>query len=137
MPIFLNMSNSTNDAKDGSSGQNPESDDSMVYGMLGDDSETTAKKLEKYSGVVEWEILEPHYKSEALLWVDPSLDLTAVGEAIAKDEAEKVKGWKESGDLVTPSAPHAFHWEESEARFRALVVSPFVLIQPAEEEPDE
>jgi hypothetical protein len=109
----------------------------MVYGMLGDDSETTAKKLEKYSGVVEWEILEPHYKSEALLWVDPSLDLTAVGEAIAKDEAEKVKGWKESGDLVTPSAPHAFHWEESEARFRALVVSPFVLIQPAEEEPDE
>ena len=128
------MSNPNDKATNGSSGQTSDSEDAMVYGMLGEDSETTAEKLKKYTGVVDWKTLEPHYKNEALLWIDPSLDLTTVGEAIANDEADKVKAWKESGDLVTPSAPHAFYWEESEATFRALVVSPFVLIQPAEDE---
>ncbi|MCG8600231.1 MAG: DUF2288 domain-containing protein [Verrucomicrobiales bacterium] len=130
------MSKSSNGSSS-SNGNTPAKEDGMVYGMLGDDDLSTAEKLEKYTGVVGWKHLEPHYKNEALLWLDPSLDLTTVGEAIANDDTEKVRAWKESGDLVTPSTPHAFYWEESKATFRALVVSPFVLIQPTEETPDE
>jgi len=106
----------------------------MNYGMLGEDEATTEEKLEKYMGTVDWTYLEPHYKSGALLYVDPELSLTEVGKALTEDDAESVKRWKERGDLVTPSTPHAFYWEESKARFQALVVSPFVLIQPLPEE---
>jgi len=110
----------------------PEDDAPMEYGILGEDGATTADKLEKYTGVVDWNYLNPHFKNGALLYVDPAISLTEVGEALAADDADKVKAWKQRGDLVTPSQPHADFWEESVAKFRALVVSPFVLIQPVE-----
>ena len=107
--------------------------ESMRYGMLGDDQATSREKLEKYTGIVDWSYLEPHYRNEALVFVDPSLSIIEVGEAFASDAPDKVTKWRTSGDILTPSAPHAFYWEESKAKFRALVVSPFVLIQPVEE----
>lgn len=106
--------------------------DRLTYGILGDDAASPLEKLEKYTGEVDWNYLRPHFKAGALVYVDPSLSLTEVGHAFSIDDAERVKEWRKSGDLVTPSEPHAIYWEESGARFRALVVSPFVLIQPLE-----
>lgn len=103
----------------------------LNYGIIGDDSASALEKLEKYTGEVEWHYLKPHFQSGALIYVDPSLSLTEVGNAFATDDSERVSAWRKAGDLVTPSRPHADYWEESQARFRALVVSPFVLIQPA------
>ena len=110
----------------------PEDDAPMEYGILGEDEATTAEKLEKYTGEIGWNYLKPHFKNGALLYVDSSIALSEAGEALAADDAEKVKAWKQRGDLVTPSQPHADYWEESGTTFRALVVSPFVLIQPVE-----
>lgn len=104
--------------------------DPMPYGVLGDDQTTSLEKLEKYSGIVEWSYLKPHYKNEALIFVDLSLSITEVGEALANDDADRVSLWRSTGDIITPSAPHASYWEESQTKFKALVVSPFVLIQP-------
>ncbi|MAB77593.1 MAG: hypothetical protein CMO47_14190 [Verrucomicrobiales bacterium] len=104
--------------------------DPMFYGVLGDDQTTSLEKLEKYTGIVEWSYLKPHYKNEALIFVDLSLSITEVGEALANDDADKVSLWRSTGDIITPSAPHASYWEESQTKFKALVVSPFVLIQP-------
>ncbi|MDF1861024.1 MAG: DUF2288 family protein [Verrucomicrobiales bacterium] len=120
-----------------SNGNDTSSEETMRYGMLGDDEATTAEKLEKYMGEVDWAYLEPHYKNGAILWLDPSLSITEVGEALTNDDTTRVAEWKNRGDLVTPSAPHAFYWEETRATFRALVVSPFVLIQPIDEAESE
>lgn len=106
----------------------------MEYDILGSDESTEEQKLEKYTGVVEWSYLQKHYENGALLYVDPTVPLIEVGKALTDDDAEKVKRWRKSGEIVTPSTPHAFYWEESKAQFRALVVSPFVLIQPLESE---
>lgn len=105
----------------------------MQYRMVGEDASTTSEKLAKYTGDVDWSYLKPHFDSGALLYVDSTLDLTTVGEAFSNDESGKVQAWLKTGDLVKPSEPHAVHWEESGARFMALVVSPFVLIQPLQE----
>ncbi len=103
----------------------------MRYGVLGQDNASLIEKLEKYTGEVDWSYLKKHYEAGALLYVDPALDLIAVGKAFAEDDAEAVATWKSQGDLVQPSAPHATFWEETQPKFQALVVSPFVLIQPA------
>ncbi len=102
----------------------------MRYGLLGEDSGSDLDKLEKYTGEVDWSYLRPHHETGALLWIDPALSIVEVGRAIAEDDTETVVRWRRSGDLVKPSAPHVAHWEETGARFLALVVSPFVLIQP-------
>ena len=105
---------------------------SMRYGMLGGDPDSPLDKLEKYTGEVEWPYLKRHFDNGVLIWVDPSLSLVEVGHVISIDDTERVRSWKLSGDLVIPSALHSAHWEKTQARFTALVVSPFVLIQPLE-----
>lgn len=106
------------------------SDDSLRYGLLGDDTASMLEKLEKYTGTIDWSYLKPHFETGALLYVDPSLALTEVGHAFTADDAARVAAWRRTGDLVTPSAPHAEYWAESGTIFLALMVSPFVLIQP-------
>lgn len=117
---------------DPSSNGASDDDESMRYGMLGDDESSADDKLEKYTGEVDWSYLKKHFENGALLYVDLSLDLVTVGKAISDDDADAVRAWKAAGDLVQPSEPHAAFWEESNAQFLALVVSPFVLIQPIE-----
>ncbi len=110
------------------------SSESMQYGMLGDKSQGTPEKLEKYTGVVDWEYLKPHFDSGALMYVDPILEITEVGQALADDDKAKVESWLKSGDLVKPSEPHAKWWQENPQPFTALVVSPFVLMQPTKDD---
>ncbi len=109
-----------------------DNDEALKYGVLGDDNATDSEKLEKYTGEVDWTYLKKHFEAGSLLYIDPSLDLVAVGKAITDDDAEAVLAWKKSGDLVQPSEPHAEYWETTNAKFLALVVSPLVLIQPVE-----
>lgn len=109
---------------------NSEDPETMRYGVIGSDPSSLLEKLEKYTGEVDWAYLKPHYKNNALVWVDPALSITEVGHAFSIDDADRVLAWRRSGDIITPSEPHAAHWEETDARFLALVVSPFVLIQP-------
>ena len=87
-------------------------------------------ELDKYMGEVGWDYLKPHFESGALLFLDVGLDMKEVGEALVADEKVKVEAWMKSGDLVRPSQPHADYWESAGEVFRALVVSPFVLMQP-------
>ena len=94
----------------------------------------TSRSSKNTPGEVGWDYLEKHFESGALLYVDPSLDLVTVGQAISDDDTESVMKWKKSGDLVQPSGPHAEYWAESKTQFLALVVSPFVLVQPLEED---
>ena len=105
----------------------------MRYGMLGGDLLNTGEKLEKYTGAVGWSDLLPHFKSKALLYVDPTLAIADVGAALATDDKAKVERWIASGDLVRPGEAHADFWASSGAEFTAVVVSPFVLIQPADD----
>ena len=102
----------------------------MQYGLMGDDGQTTPEKLEKYTGTVDWDYLKPHYESGVLVFVDASLSLTEVGQALADDDQETTAAWLKSGDILKPSEPHATWWQENPQEFTALVVSPFVLIQP-------
>ena len=105
----------------------------MHYGVLGEDTQSTPEKLEKYTGVVDWEYLKPHFDSGALIYVDAILSITEVGLAVAEDDKKKIEAWLKSGDLVKPSGPHAKWWAENPQEFTALVVSPFVLMQPVED----
>jgi hypothetical protein len=102
----------------------------LEYTMLGEDTSSTQDKLAKYLGEVNWGYLRPHFERDCLYFVDPSLEMTAVGAAMAEDDSEAVKGWLKSGDLVKIEALHAQQWEEDDESgtlFEALVVSPFVL----------
>ena len=110
---------------------NPESVDpnSINYGMLQSDIPNNSQKLDKYVGEVSWEYLEPHFQSGSLIYIDNSLCIKDVGQALAKDDTKKVKQWLRAGDALKPGQAHAKYWNEANSTFIALVVSPFVIIQ--------
>ena len=104
--------------------------ESLRYGMVGEDQNTPEEKLKKYTGHVTWQFLKPHYQSDSLYFVDPSLPLAKVGSAFINNEADTVDAWLKSGDLVKIEALHADQWGSTETQFESLVVSPFVLCRP-------
>lgn len=108
----------------------------MEYGMLGEDAMSQEEKVAKYTGDVDWSYLRPHYKSGAMIYVDPSLELKDVAKAFTDDDKEKVGAWMKKADLVKPSSLHADWWEYDKTRFTAVVVNPFVLAQPLSKEED-
>lgn len=108
----------------------PDEGEGIRYDMLGIDDATEQEKLEKYTGTIDWSYLKASFQKDALLYVDASLQLSQVGKVIANDEKEQVQHWLKTGDLLKPGSQHAEYWESSQTRFTAMVVSPFVLIQP-------
>lgn len=109
-------------------------DKAMDYGILGEDSMTQGDKVAKYTGDVDWQYLKPHFKTGAMIYVDPSLDLKTVAMAFTEDNKDQVTAWMKKADLVKPSEPHASWWEYDKTRFTAVVVTPFVLAQPLPKE---
>ncbi len=113
-----------------SDGISPDKEQGMRYKMLGADEQNEQGKLEKYSGPVDWSSLKSHFQKDVLLYVDPSLQLKQVGEVLASDDKSQVELWLKTGNLLKPGTPHAEYWESSQTSFTAMVVSPFILIQP-------
>jgi hypothetical protein len=78
-----------------------------------------------------WEWLAPHTDRDAVIIVAPQLELVEVGMAIAQDQAQSVQHWIAEQLLTKPTLEQKIQWEKQEQqRFAALIVQPYVLIQP-------
>ncbi len=106
----------------------------LKYNILGEDNASPQDKIAKYTGDVDWNYLKPHFKSGAMIYVDPELPLKEVAQAFTDDNKAQVQAWLKSADLVKPSPLHQDWWEHDQTRFTAVVITPFVLAQPLKKE---
>jgi hypothetical protein len=89
-------------------------------------------------GVVLYSDLRAHVKRDAVIIVGGALDLVDAGAALAENDAARVEQWIQSGLLTKPTAADIERWSiDRAARFDALIVAPFVLIQPREKPASE
>jgi hypothetical protein len=79
---------------------------------------------------IKWEELQRFFASGAAIFVNETLDLIDVGIQISKDNKEKVLEWMESGMIARVSDAQALAWYEANAEVWAVVVRPYVLVQP-------
>ncbi|MBF2007163.1 DUF2288 domain-containing protein [Chlorogloeopsis fritschii PCC 9212] len=78
----------------------------------------------------EWEWLVPHMLRDAVIVVNPELDLLDVGVAIASDNVSEVQIWIDEALIAKPSTTQMTEWNSDRAkRFNTLIVQPFVLVQ--------
>lgn len=78
----------------------------------------------------DWLSLRAHLERGGVIVVDPMLELTEVGTAVANDEVKTVERWLLSGLLSKPSVEQIKAWDaESGKAFLCLIVSPYVLVQ--------
>ncbi|MBW2510326.1 MAG: DUF2288 domain-containing protein [Deltaproteobacteria bacterium] len=79
---------------------------------------------------VDWRPLAPHAKRGGLVLVDVALDLVEVAVAVARDDSENVRRWMNAGQLLRPTSAQLERWkDETQDRFTAVIVQPYVLAQ--------
>lgn len=100
---------------------------------------STAEKKEIYRAKVNletsriaWKELQRFFASGAAVAVSPELDLVEVAFQISEDNKAQVEQWMADGKIGRVSDEQAKSWYEADAEVWAVVVSPYVLVQLAE-----
>jgi hypothetical protein len=88
------------------------------------------QKLNLETAQIPWHELQRYFASGNAIFVDASLDLIQVATQISEDKASQIKIWMESGLLDVVKDSQAALWYEEDAIVWALVIKPWVLVQP-------
>ncbi len=96
----------------------------------GNDQVPLKHKLNLETARAPWRDLQTFFASGMVLYVQPDTDLLLVGEQFAADNAEIFQQWLASGQVAQVSDKQALQWYESDAELWALVIKPWVLVQP-------
>ncbi len=89
----------------------------------------TLADLNKQTATVAWDELVRHFARGVLITVDANLDLVAVAERMAADDAAAVKTLLEKGTVRRASDEDARHWNQTSPVFWCVVAAPWVLVQ--------
>lgn len=81
-----------------------------------------------------WHELQRFFASGNAIAVDSSLDLTHVAAQIVADNATQIKTWMDAGLVDAVKDTQAQLWHEQNAVVWAVVIKPWVLVQPINNE---
>ncbi|MBY0576041.1 MAG: DUF2288 domain-containing protein [Gallionellaceae bacterium] len=95
-----------------------------------DRSEIFRAKVNLETSQIAWKELQRFFASGAALFVAPELDLVEVAFQMSEDNVTQIQQWAASGKLGKVSDEQARAWIETGAMVWAVVVSPYVLVQP-------
>lgn len=93
------------------------------------DQELLSARINLDTGRIAWEELQRHFARGVVVKVAAGLDLVEAASAMARDESDQVRVWLASGQLARAETADAIAWNERQARFWAVVVAPWVLVQ--------
>jgi len=79
---------------------------------------------------IRWHELQRFFAGGNAIAVDPKLDLTHVAAQIVADNAAQIRLWMDAGLVDTVKDSQAQQWYEQNALVWAVVIKPWVLVQP-------
>ena len=92
--------------------------------------EVNRAKLNLETARISWREVQRFFASGAAIFVSDKLDLVEVAYQISADNKAQVKEWMEAGLVARVSDTQAKTWLEADAEMWAVVVSPYLLVQP-------
>lgn len=95
-----------------------------------DQQEIFRAKINLETSKIAWKELQRFFAGGKALMVSADLDLVDVAFQMSKDNVEQIQQWAMAGKLALVSDEQARVWIEAEALVWAVVVSPWVLVQP-------
>ncbi len=95
-----------------------------------DHAEIFRTKLNLETAQIAWKELQRFFAGGAALMVCADLDLVEVAFRMSEDNAAQIQRWLEAGKLGKVTDAQAAAWFEADALVWAVVVSPWVLVQP-------
>ncbi len=110
----------------------------MEAQLLDTEAEDMAKDssaLNRETGVLTWQELVRFFARGVVIKVDKTLDLLAVGERVAADDAVVMQEWLDKSLVSRASDDDARDWTERQPEFWCLVTAPWVLVQECDPKP--
>lgn len=87
-------------------------------------------KVNLETSQIAWKELQRFFASGAALAVSEELDLVEVAFQMSQDNAVQIQQWMAAGQFGKVSDAQAAAWYETDAMVWAVVVNPWVLVQP-------
>ncbi|MEM7062917.1 MAG: DUF2288 domain-containing protein [Cyanobacteria bacterium P01_B01_bin.77] len=89
------------------------------------------QELAHMVGPTQWNWLKPHIARDAVVFVDPQLDLIDVGVALTNDNVQSVQRWIGEQLITKPTQEQLQTWGVSGPtnQLQSLIVQPYVLVQ--------
>jgi hypothetical protein len=95
--------------------------------------EVSRAKMNLETARIAWHELQRFFASGAAIYVAPALDLVEVAYQISEDNKVQVLAWMEARQIAPVTDAQAQAWHDAGAEMWAIVVSPYVLVQPVVE----
>jgi hypothetical protein len=87
-------------------------------------------KVNLETAQIAWKELQRYFASGAALAVAADLDLVEVAYQMSQDNAAQIQQWMAAGQFGKVSDEQAKGWLAADEILWAVVVSPWVLVQP-------
>ena len=87
-------------------------------------------KVNLETAQMPWREMQRYFASGAALFVSPDLDLVETAYQMSADNAALIGQWMADGQFGRVTDEQARTWWDADALLWAVVVSPWVLVQP-------
>ncbi len=87
-------------------------------------------KINLETSKIAWKELQRFFAGGKALVASADLDLVEVAYQMSEDNVEQIQQWAMAGKLVRVPDEQAREWLEADALVWAVVVKPWVLVQP-------
>lgn len=88
-------------------------------------------KINLETAKIAWKELQRFFAGGKALMVSRDLDMVEVAFQMSADNVEQIRQWAAAGKLSHVSDEQAREWAGDDALVWAVVVSPWVLVQPS------
>ncbi len=92
--------------------------------------ENVRAKVNQETSKIAWKDLQRFFAAGMALTVAEDLDLVEVALQVSEDNAAQIREWMAAGKFGRVSDEQAGVWFERDALLWAVVISPWVLVQP-------
>ena len=90
------------------------------------------RQLNSETAKIAWTDLQSHFARGVVFAVATNMDLVEVAAYLAEDQQEQAQTWQAAGQLATVSDEQAQQWFDEQQVLWAVVVKPWILVQPIE-----
>jgi hypothetical protein len=87
-------------------------------------------KLNRETSKIAWSELLPFFATGMAIYVSHKLDLIKVATVLSNDDKSQFEEWMKDGLVANVSDEQASAWHESNILVWAVVIKPWVLVQP-------
>jgi hypothetical protein len=87
-------------------------------------------KVNLETAQMNWREMQRYFASGAALYVAPDLDLVETAYQMSVDNTAQIQQWMAAEQFGKVTDDQALSWWDADAQLWAVVVSPWVLVQP-------